>query len=362
MIYYIKVNRKNRNTAGAKAPADIEQICALLNMESFSMPGIPDGSIIKKHAWLLTVPILYWIKLSHICKKGDIVIFQHPMYGNRISNFFVPLIQKKGVKFIALIHDLESLRKGISGVIDQKESTSNVADNILLKHFDYVIAHNNIMKDYLLRHGFESNKVGILTIFDYLYEGSTPEHSLDEQPSIAIAGNLAPGKCSYIYKIKELDANYDVNLYGINYDFSMDSEKYKYYGSFSPEELPFKLQGTFGLVWDGKDIENCSGNTGNYLRYNNPHKASLYLSSGIPILIWKEAALADYIEELGLGYSINSLEDINGIFENLNKENYEKMCKNVRKEAEKLKNGFYFMHAIKKALNSMSITSESITK
>ena len=53
----------------------------------------------------------------------------------------------------------------------------------------------------------------------------------------------------------------------------------------------------FGLVWDGTSLDGCNGRYGEYLKFNNPHKTSLYLSCGIPVIIWKEAALADFVEE-----------------------------------------------------------------
>lgn len=61
-----------------------------------------------------------------------------------------------------------------------------------------------------------------------------------------------------------------------------------WHGSFKPEESPEHLQG----VWDGDSVDTCAGNTGAYLRYNNPHKTSLYLACGMPVIVWKEAAIA----------------------------------------------------------------------
>ena len=57
------------------------------------------------------------------------------------------------------------------------------------------------------------------------------------------------------------------------------------FGSFLPDELPSALEGSFGLVWDGDSSKTCSGVFGEYLRYNNSHKASLYLASGFPIIV-----------------------------------------------------------------------------
>lgn len=56
--------------------------------------------------------------------------------------------------------------------------------------------------------------------------------------------------------------------------------------------------------------ETCSGSYGKYLRINNPHKVSLYIAAGIPVVIWKEAALCSLIEENALGFGISSLDEL----------------------------------------------------
>ncbi|HCI29602.1 MAG TPA: hypothetical protein DE117_05440 [Fervidobacterium sp.] len=66
-------------------------------------------------------------------------------------------------------------------------------------------------------------------------------------------------------------------------------------GAFPPDELPAK-DGHFGLVWDGEDISQPSGTTGKYLQYNSPQKASLYIVSGFPLIVWKGAAIYKLVE------------------------------------------------------------------
>ena len=119
MQYYIDIGRKKRNTAGAKAPRDISEICRQRGMHRFRMPMLPTECCkLYQKLWILIVGTYYWWKLEHMVSEGDIVIYQHPMYGNRVAERYIPHIQKrKKVQFIAVIHDLESLRKGIDGVI-----------------------------------------------------------------------------------------------------------------------------------------------------------------------------------------------------------------------------------------------------
>ena len=142
--------------------------------------------------------------------------------------------------------------------------------------------------------------------------------------------------------------NVDFNLYGFNFT-EENAKNLHYQGNFSPEELIENLEGQFGLIWDGGSIKTCSGFTGQYLKYNNPHKTSLYLSSGLPVIIWKEAALSPFIEENHLGFSVSSLEEIPEKLKKITKKDYSEMLKNVEKVAKKLKNGKFTEEALRKA-------------
>lgn len=123
-----------------------------------------------------------------------------------------------------------------------------------------------------------------------------------------------------------------------------------YHGSFSPEDLPEHLEGAFGLVWDGTSAETCIGNTGEYLKYNNPHKTSLYLSSGIPVIVWSKAAIADFVIRNGVGIAVDSLYDVNDRISEISEADYASMCENVDCIGVKLRSGGYFMAALDESL------------
>lgn len=348
MDYYIDIDRKKRNTAGAKAPADISAICKKMGMKRFAMPMFPqEKNKIYQKAWLLLAGGFYWMKLFHTVQKGDRVIYQHPMYGNRMALKMIPKIRKKkSCKFIVLIHDLESLRKGIEGVVESNEKTNLIADNQLLNQFDYVICHNEHMKQYLFCQGFEPSKLICLEIFDYLSETKREQGSKSEKPSIAIAGNLAKGKSGYIYELMQKNTGVQIHLYGINFDETKSNSDTIYHGSFKPEELPDHLEGDFGLVWDGLSAESCVGNTGEYLKYNNPHKTSLYLSSNMPVIIWKKAAMADFVLENKVGIAVDSLYEVAETIKKITPEEYESMKENTKLIGAKLKTGYFTKKAI----------------
>ena len=113
----------------------------------------------------------------------------------------------------------------------------------------------------------------------------------------------------------------------------------------------------FGLIWDGNTVETCKGGTGEYLKYNNPHKLSLYLSSGLPVIIWKDAAEAKFVCENGVGYTIDSLREIPELMERISESDYERISKNVRNISEKLTTGKYMQCALDKAVEIISAKS-----
>ena len=115
------------------------------------------------------------------------------------------------------------------------------------------------------------------------------------------------------------------------------------------DEIPSKLTRGFGLVWDGDSLDGCRGQSGQYLRYNNPHKLSLYLSSGLPVVIWTGAAEAGFVREHGVGLCVDSLNDLEEIFRNMTKEEYDALCDNVQRLSGKLRKGEYAEAAIKAA-------------
>ena len=78
----------------------------------------------------------------------------------------------------------------------------------------------------------------------------------------------------------------------------------------------------------------------------NPHKLSLYLSSGLPVIIWKEAAEADFVEKQGVGICVDSLKELSAKFEMLDENAYNKYAESVRELSEKLRTGQFGKYAI----------------
>ncbi|MEQ3072851.1 hypothetical protein [Blautia wexlerae] len=347
MLYCINNLKKGRNNAGSKAPADVYEIAkeyGALEIK-FYEPKLRKKVFLTRIT-ALPVGIQNWNRLNKKVKAGDWVLLQHPNENLVVANYYIDIVKRKNVHFIALIHDLDSLRKSLT-INDKRLQKRNFkADTLLLKKCDYIICHNEYMKKYLLEQGFDKNRIVCLEIFDYLHKSKLIKTKSKEK-SVAIAGNLIEGKCGYLYKLcTRNNLPFFIHLFGPNYEGPVKKSFLMYHGACNPDELPEKLEGSFGLVWDGTEIDKCAGNAGEYIKYNNPHKCSLFLASNMPVIIWKHAALAEFVVKNGVGITIDSLLEIGEAIDKISNQEYEKMVENTKKIGEKLRDGHYLKSAL----------------
>lgn len=342
MVYFIAEKKKNNSTAQNKAPSDIEEICEEMGFRKLMFCAKNDENGIKRIINIIEC-IIDWMIAFSALKKGDSLIYQYPMTCMPISIRMVELLKKRKVKLIALIHDLNSIRYK-DGVFSERKLEFYRKCDFMLDRFDYVICHNDAMKKAMLTGGmFKREKsIIVLDIFDYLCKGEGNEKNCSYDKTVTVAGNLSRVKSGYLYKINELN----INLFGINYDAGSVNNKIKYMGAFDADELPQHLCGSFGLVWDGDETDTCSGTHGEYLKYNNPHKLSLYIASYMPVIIWEKAACADFVKKNKIGICVKSLKDIRAELDTITDENYAEMKKNVHAIGVKLRKGYYTKRAI----------------
>ena len=101
-------------------------------------------------------------------------------------------------------------------------------------------------------------------------------------------------------------------------------------------------------MWDGDSPHTCSGMYGEYLKKNNPHKASLYLASGFPIIVWSQSALADFVRQNKCGILVDSLFEIAKSLESLSENDYQELIKNSKRIGKKIRNGIFLKTALEK--------------
>lgn len=120
---------------------------------------------------------------------------------------------------------------------------------------------------------------------------------------------------------------------------------------FDPQSPELKEKYHFGLIWEGESVDTCSGQMGQYIRFNNPHKFSLYLSLGLPVIVWKEAAIAPFVLKHGIGITIGSFDDLEKINERVTEKEYRGYLENLRGLSAKVRNGYFLDKAISGLVN-----------
>lgn len=350
MNYYITHSRQNLYNAGKKAPDDINEICNSLGWKEICIPKAKTNNVWLKKITGIVLQIMTWMRLAAM-RRRECVLYQYPMYsGTKVARPFLNILRRRGVKTIVLIHDIESIRSGGEGRIAASDEIT------FFDLFSNVICHNSRMKEYLVRQGIDSKKIICLQMFDYLVEengnqGNIRQHDNHEGDvqlnSVIVAGNLDPNKCAYIYEFAKENNDIPLLLYGGHYsDLSLPNVHYC--GIFEPDQLPFILDGDYGLVWDGYSIQSCEGTMGAYLRYNNPHKLSLYLSAGIPVIVWDQSAVCDFVRKHECGIIVSDLTDMKKTLGKITTSDYRRMRESSKRIGKYLREGQYLKHALKK--------------
>lgn len=323
------------NHAGNKARIDIDFI--LEGKYGQSIVNICQDKytcFLEKVRWILNLDNIQML-LKIIAPKDKNIILQYPFYFNPVTKRALKRLGGKN-KEILFVHDVDSLRAfGRQSLGEDLQDMNKAA---------VVVLHNQKMIDALQQMGLTTPVVN-LELFDYLLKGELPEHNYSLGTSIAFAGNL--GKSTFLKNKHFKDLQLRFNLYGPNFEKEkINWNNVCYKGSFLPNEVPYKLEGSFGLIWDGEKLDTCSGSFGQYMKYNNPHKLSLYIAAGLPVIVWEEAAIADLVKKYSIGITVKSLFDIESKIQAMDELQYEKLKKNISMLQKRVTSGDYTKHAL----------------
>ena len=336
-ICFITRNYKDTNSAGNKAKTDMENILISLGATNLGL----QRTFYKSHIIAFFLNLCGIIKASLLLSPNDRLVLQYPL--KKYYTWICRIAHLRNAKVITLVHDLGSFRRRKLTIPQEIKRLSNT---------DYIIALNSSMKKWLEEHGCQQS-IGTLDIWDYLSNQiSQSQHQKETKYRIIYAGTLNLRKNTFLVHFPQYINSFDLALYGNGNNLhGIDSLPHiSYHGFIKSDELISSVQADFGLVWDGESLDGCTGSWGEYLKYNNPHKTSLYIRCGLPIIIWKGAALAQFIEQEQIGICITSLTELDSILSMLTEDEYRKMKQNVLHLSEKLSKGYYFKQAVNKAL------------
>lgn len=291
---------------------------------------------VKGYIWKLG-DIYQALKTLSKFNEGDDVYFQYPHLGQCLTKI-IKLIKQRRAKVILIIHDLEFLRypnmKGFEKQIN------------LLNSVDRLLVHTPQMKKRLFQLGVKT-RMDYMTLFDYYAEDPYRDINalIADKNVIAFAGNL--NKSIFLRKLDKsvIPIDFTFNFYGIEPKIRYNNNNINYKGKFQPKHTG-KIHAGWGLVWDGDSINTCSGTLGEYLKMIAPHKLSLYLASGIPVIVWNKCAHAQFVKDNNIGLTVEKISDAYCKINSISNTQYKEMVINARKIGDRLRKGIFLKRLI----------------
>ncbi len=325
-LCYISRNYKSTGYAGGKARVDIEDI--LSNMGAVNL-GL-------RRTFYSNKIVDYFRNLAGIihfmfsARKGDTLLIQYPL--TKYFRFVCRWARLRGVRTISVIHDLGSFRRHRLSVKQEINKLSLC---------DALIVANNGAAEWLRQKGYK-NPITELEAFDFLSE-SRPKEQKTEPVSCLFVGGLKADGNGFLYK---LPSKVDVELYGQNAPSELTANVHLH-GFGEPDRIIENAPGRYGVIWYGNTLEHDdAGYIGEYIKYCAPHKMSLYIRAEKPVIIWKGAGSAPFIQREGVGIAVDSLVNLDDVLESVSYEQYNEMKRNVRRVAAKLANGGFIRDAL----------------
>lgn len=320
MNYFIEIITQN------KAKTDIDTIYKRLGYTNLTPMRKSINPVSRFFVKLVGV-----LRILTKVRRGDTLFLQYPM--KKFYYTACTFAHLKNAKVVTIIHDLGAFRR---------HKLTPEQENKRLSKTDFLIAHNETMKQYLIDHGFK-NTIVSLGIFDYLSETDPRTYATPHKPwRVVYAGGLHQWRNPFLYKLQPYMKQWQMELYGPGFkEDGNKNEKLHYHGNLKPEELMQQVEADFGLVWDGSSLDECDGDWGTYLKSNNPHKTSFCIRAGIPVIVWTQAAMKPFILENGLGFAVDSLRQIDEVLAHLTIGEYQKMREAAARFAVLLEQGHF---------------------
>lgn len=125
------------------------------------------------------------------------------------------------------------------------------------------------------------------------------------------------------------------------------------HGAVHPDDLPARLYSGYGLVWyaDSKFQD--------YAKINVSHKASLYLSAKLPLIVSSSSYLSELVDKYKIGISVDRLDEIPEKL--LSRDDYCKYVNNIEEHIyDSISSGSCFTEPFVDLMNKMGVLESSL--
>ncbi|RRC98732.1 galactofuranosyltransferase [Prevotella sp. OH937_COT-195] len=343
-LCYVSRNYKGRHSAGNKAKGDYEDILAQTGAHNLGLRRTYCKERIAAFFTDLAGIVTYALSV----RKGDVVFLQYPT--KKYFSFMCRVARWRGANTMAFVHDLGAFRRKRLTV---KQEICRLSNS------DYIIAANDTMAEWLKEHGLERPCHG-MGLHDYLSNSETTDKPTTFPPhKIVYAGSIAERKNMFLVKLSGCIKHCEIHVYGRNHIAELKpARNLILHEPMESDDFISTATGDFGLVWDGDSLTACTGDFGEYLRINTPHKASFYLRAGMPLIVWSRSAIANIVEREGIGITTDRIDDIEDRIKNITEDEMRKMRDNVKRVSHNLAGGMSMRKAVEKATDKINETTE----
>lgn len=276
--------------------------------------GLPEDEVIKKINYSLD-----------FIEENSLFILQLPTWNIDLeyNELYLRELRKKVHKLVIFLHDFIPLMfENNLGYTEWFLAQYNQADLIILP--------SKKMKKWMRQYGLDI-PVLIQGLWDH-YTSMPLSAPKEYQQRVKFPGD--PNKFQIgqtwfydipldIYTYEKVDVQKNVTLH----DFLSD------------ESLLLELnKGGFGLVW-AENTPNMP--TKDYSTMCHSYKFSTFLAANLPIIVQKGMTGSQFITTNKLGFSVESLEDVEQVVKNCTKLEYFEMQKRIEPIAQMLREGFF---------------------
>ncbi|MCT8389682.1 nucleotide sugar synthetase [Leuconostoc holzapfelii] len=270
----------------------------------------------------------------------DIVVAQFPTWNDMEfdESLIARLREYSSLKLCIFVHDVLPLMfEENYGLMPRFIAMCNQAQVVILP--------TEAMKARLVSEGLQGPKIIIQKLWDHQTTLSyqTPKF----ERLIHFAGN--PDRFPFINQWRYQTP---LQVFDQPNDNSL-TDNASFIGWYRDEEMLFKLSSGFGLSWS----ENFPGKRErDYSELNLSFKLSTYLAAGIPVIVRRGIAVADFIATNHLGLVVDSLQEADDIIQTMSESDYQVMATHVKQISFLVKNGYYTKKALIDSLHSLLST------
>lgn len=330
--YFIEEHLHREVLHGGIGNVDAEKIFLQKKMISIRFPCHYEFSFQAKCRRLY-----YLLKVLVAIPPQSYVFFQFPAYAGMSRLLSRMLRLRYSLRVVCIVMDIDGIKDG-----DERKLQAEIGE---LQRYRYFIVHNENMREWLLSK-VKADRVTTLLFFDFLT--AIPDVKRTKSFEIAFAGHL--GKSGFLQQLnflKEGSPKLVFNVYGKDPSpLLLQQQNVIYKGCAAPYLLPAIIEGAFGLVWDGDAIDGPGGALGNYMQYITPHKISLYIISGMPVIALSGSACGLLVTKYKIGIVVVSLFELEKALESVSDEQYRQMAENMKGLAAMISAGGMLGNAI----------------